>query len=277
MRRLAREKMLLAGLTILGALLLLAVLGPFVVDTQGANVGADLPRQYPSAQHLLGTDTQGRDVATTLVLATPQTLRIGLLAGVIGLGVGVLLGLSAGYFGGLTDTLVRIASDVMMTIPGIAVMVLVATHVRTMTVPLMAVIVASLSWMRATRAMRAQTLTLRERSYILVARLSDAGGLAMIVGEVLPNLLPYIVASFVTAVSQAVLASIGLEALGLGPQNDLTLGMMIYWAQYYGAILRGMWWWWAPPVAMIALVFIGLMLTSAGLDRIVNVRLRTGG
>jgi peptide/nickel transport system permease protein len=125
--------------------------------------------------------------------------------------------------------------------------------------------------------MRAQTLTLRERSYILVARLSGAGGLAVIIGEILPNLLPYIAASFVTAVSQAVLASIGLEALGLGPQNDLTLGMMIYWAQYYGAILRGMWWWWAPPVAMIALIFVGLMLTSAGLDRIVNVRLRTGG
>jgi peptide/nickel transport system permease protein len=277
MRQLAREKMLLAGIFLLGALLLLAVLGPLVIDTHNADVGAGLPRQHPSTQHLLGTDTQGRDVATTLVLATPQTLRIGLLAGVIGLGVGVLFGLSAGYFGGLTDTLVRLASDVMMTIPGIAVMVLVATHVRTMTVPLMAVIVASLSWMRATRAMRAQTLTLRERSYILVARLSGANGLAVIIGEVLPNLLPYIAASFVTAVSQAVLASIGLEALGLGPQNDLTLGMMIYWAQYYGAILRGMWWWWAPPVAMIALIFIGLMLTSAGLDRIVNARLRTGG
>ena len=277
MKRLAREKMLLAGLAILGALLLLALLGPLVVGTEGGNVGADLPRQYPSVQHVLGTDTQGRDVAITLVLATPQTLRIGLLAGVIGLGVGVLLGLSAGYFGGVIDTLIRLASDVMMTIPGIAVMVLVATHVRTMTVPLMAIIVASLSWMRATRAMRAQTLTLRERSYILVARLSGAGGLAVIIGEVLPNLLPYIAASFVTAVSQAVLASIGLEALGLGPQNDLTLGMMIYWAQYYGAILRGMWWWWAPPVATIALIFIGLMLTSAGLDRIVNVRLRTGG
>jgi peptide/nickel transport system permease protein len=277
MRRLAREKMLLAGLLILGALLLLSVLGPFVIDPHAADVGADLPRQHPSMQHFLGTDTQGRDVAVNLMLATPQTLRIGLLAGVIGLGVGVLLGLSAGYFGGLTDTLVRLASDVMMTIPGIAVMVLVATHVRTMTVPLMAVIVASLSWMRATRAMRAQTLTLRERSYILVARLSGAGGLAVIAGEILPNLLPYVAASFVTAVSQAVLASIGLEALGLGPQNDLTLGMMIYWAQYYGAILRGMWWWWAPPVAMIALIFVGLMLTSMGLDRIVNVRLRSRG
>ncbi len=71
MRRLLREKMLLAGLFLLGALLLLAILGPFIIDPHQADVGAGLPRQYPSAQHFLGTDTQGRDVATTLVLATP--------------------------------------------------------------------------------------------------------------------------------------------------------------------------------------------------------------
>ena len=70
------------------------------------------------------------------------------------------------------------------------------------------------------------------------------------------------------------LATIGLEALGLGPQNELTLGMMIFWAQSYGAILRGLWWWWAPPVAMMALIFIALLLTSTGMDRMVNKRLR---
>ena len=93
--------------------------------------------------------------------------------------------------------------------------------------------------------------------------------------EVLPNLLPYLAASFVTAVSRAILATIGLEALGLGPQNELTLGMMIYWSQFYSAILRGLWWWWVPPVVVIALVFIALLLTSAGLDRVVTARLRT--
>ena len=90
----------------------------------------------------------------------------------------------------------------------------------------------------------------------------------------LPNLLPYIAASFVTAVSQAILATIGLEALGLGPQNELTLGMMIYWAQYYGAILRGLWWWWSRPIAVIVIIFVGLLLTSAGMDELVNTRLR---
>jgi peptide/nickel transport system permease protein len=115
---------------------------------------------------------------------------------------------------------------------------------------------------------------MRERPYIDIARLNGIGGLRLVLSEILPNLLPYIAASFVTAVSSAMLATIGLEALGLGPQNELTLGMMIYWAQYYGAILRNMWWWWTPPVLMLATIFIGLLMTSAGMDRLVNARLR---
>ena len=208
------------------------------------------------------------------MLATPQTLKIGFFAGVIGLGIGAVLGLLAGYFRGWVDTLIRTFADVIMTIPGIAVLVLVATNVRSMSVVLMAVIVAGLAWMYPTRTIRAQTLSMRERPYIDIARLNGIGGLELVFTEIFPNLLPYIAASFVTAVSSAILATIGLEALGLGPQNELTLGMMIFWAQYYGAIMRGIWWWWSPPVIMMALIFIGLLMTSTGMDRLVNKRLR---
>jgi peptide/nickel transport system permease protein len=130
--------------------------------------------------------------------------------------------------------------------------------------------------MIAARTIRAQTLSLRERGYVNVARLNGVGATRLVFVEMLPNLLPYIAASFVLTVAQAMLATIGLEALGLGPQNDLTLGMTIFWAQFYGAIIRGMWWWWAPPIAAIALIFIGLLLTAAGMDRFVNKRIRIG-
>ena len=90
-------------------------------------------------------------------------------------------------------------------------------------------------------------------------------------------ILPYVAASFVIAVAGAMLATVGLEALGLGPQNELTLGMMIYWAQYSGAILRGMWWWWVPPVVALALIFVALLAASTGMDRLVNARLRVEG
>lgn len=274
LRLLGKEPLLTAGVGLLVLIALFALLGPLVVNVDLAQIGAAVPRQRPNAQYLLGTDVQGRDILAALVLATPQTLKIGFFAGIMGLGLGTTLGLLAGYFRGWTDTVIRTIADVMMTIPGIAVLVLVATNVRSMTVALMAVIVAGLAWMYPTRTIRAQTLSMRERPYVDIARLNGVGGMQLVFTEIFPNLLPYIAASFVTAVSSAMLATIGLEALGLGPQNELTLGMMIFWAQYYGAILRNLWWWWVPPVAMMALIFIGLLMTSTGMDRLVNRRLR---
>ena len=272
--RLLRNPPLAFGLLILALLCLTAAIGPFVTDAALARVGATLPRQPPSAAHWLGTDSQGRDMVTVLMLAMPQTLKIGLVAGLISLSVGVALGLISGFAGGVADTVIRLASDVMMTIPGIAILVLVAANVREMTVAIMAVIVASLSWMVTTRTIRAQTLSLRERGYVQIARLNGSSTARLVFVEILPNLLPFIAASFVIAVSNAMLATIGLEALGLGPQKELTLGTTIYWAQFYGAILRGMWWWWAPPVLIIICLFMALFMIAAGLDQIANPRAR---
>jgi peptide/nickel transport system permease protein len=270
----ARDPLLAVGLALLLLVGLVAVVGPWLIDPAQARVGAAAPGQPPSAARPLGTDVQGRDVLAVLVLATPQTLKIGLIAGALGLGIGTLLGLLSGYFSGPVDGVIRTAADVLTTVPGIAVLVVVATYVRTMSVELMALIVASLAWIYPTRAIRAQTLSLRERAWVQVARLNGVGGLELVAREILPNLLPYLAASFVAAVSHAMLATIGLEALGLGPQNSFTLGMMIYWSQFYGAVLRGIWWWWVPPITLIVLVFLGLLLTSAGLDRLANARLR---
>ena len=262
------------GLLIIVAILVFAYLGPLFTDPERAQVGAFKPKQSPSREHLLGTDTQGRDVLSALTFATPQTLNIGLIAGTVGIGIGVVLGLLSGYLGGTVDTIIRVGTDVFVTIPAIAILVVVATNVRTVNVAIMALIIASLAWRLPTRTIRAQTLSLRERAYVHVAKLNGVGDLELIATEVMPNLLPYIAASFVATVSWAILATIGLEALGLGPQNEYTLGMMIYWAQFYGAILRGFWWWWAPPIVVIVLIFVGLFFTSAGLDQLVNTKLR---
>lgn len=272
---LRREPLLPIGLALLFVLATLSLAAPLFVDPALAAIGSIPPRRPPSAAHWLGSDTQGRDVLASLLAATPQTLKIGLLAGLIGLGAGGLLGLLAGWFRGATDAIIRTACDVVMTIPAIAVLVLVGTSVRSMTVELMALVVALLSWMVPARAVRAQVLSLRERPWIDVARLNGMSGLHIIFADLLPNLAPYLAASFVIAVSTAMLATVGLEALGLGPQNELTLGMMIYWAQYSGAILRGMWWWWVPPVVALALIFIALLAISLGMDRLVNARLRS--
>jgi len=121
---------------------------------------------------------------------------------------------------------------------------------------------------------RSQVLTMRERAYVQVARRSGMNTPEILVRELLPNLFPFLAASFVSAVFGAILFSIGLEALGLGPQNEPTLGMTIYWSIRFNALLRGMWWWWVPPIALLATLFFGLLLLTIGLDEIANPRLR---
>jgi peptide/nickel transport system permease protein len=96
----------------------------------------------------------------------------------------------------------------------------------------------------------------------------------VIVNELLPNLLPYLGASLVGSVSDAILASIGLEVLRLGPFEAPMLGMTIYWVNYNAAIINT-WWWWVPPIVVIAVLFIGLFLVAVGLDEIANPRVRS--
>jgi peptide/nickel transport system permease protein len=263
------------GMILLGGLLLIWLIGYFTVDLSKANPLSAMPDLQPSPEYPLGTDTAGRQLHAVLIAGVPKTLQIGLIAGTVGLVVGTILGFVAGYFGGPIDTVIRGAADVGLTVPALAVLVVVDSVLTSLLTPItMALIIASLAWMYPTRTIRSQVLTLRERPFVEVARLSGSNHLEIIFKELLPNLLPYLAASFVGAVSAAVLAAIGLEALGLGPQTEPTLGMTIFWSIYYGALLRGMWWWWAPPVVIIILMFVGLFLISAGLDEIANPRLR---
>jgi peptide/nickel transport system permease protein len=210
-----------------------------------------------------------------MIVGTPLTVRIGVIAGVIGTGIGTILAFTAGYYGGLVDTLIRTIVDIGLTIPSLVVLIIIALSVKgNMSVNQVALVVASTAWLWPTRSMRSQVLSMRERTYVHVARLSGMSAPEIIVREMIPNLTPFIAASLVNSISQAVLASIGLEALGLGAIDVPTIGMTIYWAIYNSALLQGLWWVWVPAIVVMVALFIGLFLVSAGLDRWANPRLR---
>jgi peptide/nickel transport system permease protein len=120
---------------------------------------------------------------------------------------------------------------------------------------------------------RSQVLSIRTRGYVRMAKLSGIGDLRIIFTELLPNLIPLITAAAVNAVAVSILASIGLEVLGLGGQNQ-TLGTTIYFAIYYAAMWRSLWWWWLSPVLVLVAIFLGLFLISTALDEVANPRLR---
>ncbi|MEZ4562413.1 MAG: ABC transporter permease [Thermomicrobiales bacterium] len=270
-----RNPALGVGIFLLLALLLFVIIGHLTVDTSQYRPLSVRPLQPPSWELPFGSDKQGRNLYAVMVLGTPLTLRIGLLAGVIGLAIGTILAFISGYYGGIPDAIIRLVVDVGLTIPGLLVLIIIAMRVRGgLTVDQMALVVGLLAWLYPTRTIRSQVLTMKQRGYVQIARLSGMSNPEVIVKELLPNLLPYLGASLVGSVSAAILASIGLEVLGLGPFESPTLGMTIYWVNYNAAIINGWYWWWVPPILVIAILFIGLFTIAVGMDEVANPRVR---
>jgi peptide/nickel transport system permease protein len=272
---LRRNVSLVVGLVFLGILAVFIVAGALMVDTGNAQPLSAPALQPPSWDYPFGTDRNGRDLLAVMVAGTPLTLRIGFIAGFIGVGVGTVLAFTAAYYRGRVDTVIRSIADIGLTVPQLLVLIVIAVSLRgSLTVNQMAIIIASLAWLSPTRTIRSQVLTLRERGYVEIARLNGMSGPEIIFRELMPNLLPYLAATLVSSVSAAILASVGLEVLGLGPVEAPTLGMTLYWVNFNAAIINGWWWWWTAPLVVIVMVFLGLFFLTTGLDEIANPRLR---
>src|SRR5262245_56103497 len=274
-RYILRNRRLLFGLILLALILVFAGGGRLVWDVSQAAPLSGRPNRQPSWEHPLGTDRQARDLLAVMIVGTPKTIYIGFLAGLIGVTIGTILALTAAYFGGWVDAVIRSIVDIGLTIPTLLVLIMLAVGLHaSLTINQMALVVASLAWLYPTRTIRAQVLTIRERAYIQIARLSGARPLQVIFAEIMPNLLPYLAATFVGSVSAAVLVAVGLEVIGLGSLDSITLGTTLYWVQYYAALLHGLWWWFLPPVIIIIVLFVGLFSVAAGLDELANPRTR---
>ena len=269
-----RNPMLPVGVVLLLGLVLFTGVGRLVVDTSKSGPISAPPYQAPSREYPFGTDKVGRDLLAAMIVGTPLTMMVGLMAGVLGVGIGTVVAFVGAYYGGTLDAVIRLIVDVGLTIPNIMILILVAITVRGISVFEMALVVASTAWLWPTRTIRAQVLSLKERPYVEVARMSGQSGLEIVLKELVPNLIPFIVASLVTTTASAILASVGLEALGLGPAEIPTLGKTIHWVIMYAAVLKGYWWWWVAPVVAIILIFEGLFLATMGMDELSNPRLR---
>lgn len=276
LRYLRRNPQLGIGLGILLFFVLFSLIGSFYINTKSAYPLGAAAGKPPSWDYPFGTDGQGRDLFAVTVRGVWETLRIGLIAGAIGLGFGSFVGFTSAFFGGWYDVVVRWVVDVLLTVPSLLILIVIASSIdnKSFTLTSMALVIALTAWMGPARTIRAQVLTLRERSYVMMARLNGMGSWGIIFRELFPNLLPYLGASLVGAVTGAIFASVALPALGLGPLRDPTIGVTIYWAMNQNALLRGMWWWLMMPIVTIILMFVMLFMISVGLDELANPRVR---
>jgi peptide/nickel transport system permease protein len=207
-----------------------------------------------------------------------MTLQIGAIAGAIGIGIGTILGFVSGYYAGsVFDNIITSIVDVVLTMPPFLILILIAsslTDPNEMEVMEMGLIVSVTAWAFPTRAIRAQVMSMRQRPFVMMAQLSGMGGPEIILKELMPNLLPYLVMSLANSVYGGVMGSLGLQGLGIGDRRQPFLGMTIYWLNYYSAFLRSMWWWILEPVGVIILLLTSLTLISFGLDEVANPRVR---
>jgi peptide/nickel transport system permease protein len=275
-RYLRRNKGLAIGALILLALTLFTVIGLFVVNPKHAYPLAAALKQPPSLKYPFGTDFFGRNLLVAMVIGMWQTALIGLLAGGIGTLVGVVLGFTSAYFGGWIDSTIRTVCQILTPIPVLLIQVVIAGSLdkRDVTIYTMALIVALLAWMGPTLVVRAQVMTMKERQFVSVAKLSGVSDMGIIFKEILPNLLPFIAASFVGQVFGAVFASFYLAVLGLGPLREPLLGNLIWAAQSQGAFFNGWWWWPLIPAFAMILILGALALVNMGLDELANPRVR---
>jgi len=276
LRYLRRNWSLGIGLLILFFLVAFTVIGFLTIDPKHAYPLAAPPRRPPGWPYLFGTDFFGRDLLAAMVVGMWQTALIGLIAGGIGTGVGVVLGFVSAYFGGWTDRVIKSVCQILTPIPALLIQVVAASSLdkRDVTFLTMALIVAALAWMWATLVIRAQVLTMKERQYVSVAKLSGVSDFGIIFKEILPNLLPFIAAAFVGQVFAAVFASFYLAVLGLGPLREPLLGNIIWSAQSQGAFFNGWWWWPMEPAVAMILILGSLALINMGLDELANPRVR---
>ncbi len=255
--------------------LLMAFVGPIFIPEPKVNVQAR--SQPPSAEYLLGTDNQGKDIATQIVHGARPVITVALLTGILTTLVAITLGALAAFLGGLFDRVVNSAANFVLTIPYLVAMTVLASFIRLNSPITQALILTLWSWPVLMRTVRAQVLSLREREYVEAAVALNLGTPHIIFREILPNMASYIAISMILAMTSAIYAQIALITLGLVPLSDLNWGKMIFSARTTGAIyIADTIWFILAPVLAIALFQWSLVTLARSIEDVFNPRLRSG-
>ena len=267
-----RSRRVTIGVLIFCALVIFSLIG--AVAPGNPRDPTPMAYQPPSLQNIFGTDALGRDVFAQTLQGAWYSLKIGVIAGFISTLIGVAIGGLGGYFGGVIDEATSASTNVIMTIPTLALLFVIASYMKIRSEWFIILLISIMSWAWTARAIRVQVLTLKTREFIDIAKESGLSKIRILVFEVLPNMLAYIVMSFATLVGGSIIAEASLAAIGLGPSAVISLGIMLRWAISFQAASTGVWWWILPPGILITLYSLSLLLIKDGLDEIFNPRTR---
>jgi peptide/nickel transport system permease protein len=263
-----------AGVAGIVFIVMMAALAP-LITFYGPTAISGKSLESPGPSHILGTDELGMDIWSQICHGARMSLVIGLAVALIsGLGGG-MLGILAGYVGGIWDNLLLRAIDITLALPNFPLLIVIAAFLGPSIVNVILVLVL-FSWAKPARIARSQTLTMKKQKYVISAKLHGAGPTYIIRKHLLPEILPLIFVSIVNLSSYAIVAESGLAFLGLGDPTSKSWGMMLYYSTHFRSIYFTPYWqWWVIP-PLVALIFLLLCLAFIGrdLERVVDPKLR---
>lgn len=266
-----------AGIVILGFFLLVAIFGPVFAPYNPSEMGVGLPAAPPSPDHWLGTTRVGQDIFSQMLYGTRASILVGFGVGVFATLVALFIGMTAGYIGGWTDEILMLVTNIFLTLPALPLIIVISTYAAAFNLHGLAVIIGVLSftgWAFGARVKRSQTLSLRNKDFVMAAKVVGEPWSRIVFVEIMPNMLSLIVSQFIFTSIFAVLGEASLEYLGLGDINQVTWGTILYWAQNNAALITDEWYWFLPPGLAIGVFSLGLALVNYAIDEMTNPRLR---
>jgi peptide/nickel transport system permease protein len=269
-----KNKKVLLGLSIILVFLLLGVFGPLIDHNKPFAYLNPAGASAPSAKYWFGTTFFGEDVFSQFVRGLQATFLVGLLGGGIGTLIGMLIGFIAGYSGGIVDEILNAFTNIVLVIPTLAVLLIIATYLQVRSVVTESLFIGFTAWPWAARAIRAQTFSLRTMDFVDLSRMTGMKSLKIIVTDIAPNMMSYLVMTFILQFGGAILNAATLDFIGLGPTNTISLGLMMQYSVLWGALQLGSWWWFIPPGLAITTIVGALYGMNVGLDELFNPKLR---
>jgi len=263
------------GLAIIAVFTLTALLGPWFSTT----VLGMTPQQVdyvhlngspPSAEHWLGTTSQGQDVLSWMLHGTRTSMLVGFASAVIGTVLTVVIGAWAGFSGGLVDRFLNGTILVFGNFPTFALLFIVAAAFQNANWLLVSIVIGGIEWAGGARQIRAQTMSLRGRDFTTALRTVGESRARIILVEVMPHLLGVISPMFLGLIAAGVNQQAALAFLGIGNPSEPSWGLMINWAMTQNALFRGLWWWFVPPGLALCLIGFATTMVNFGLDEITN-------
>jgi peptide/nickel transport system permease protein len=271
---LARNPKARVGFGVVGSMVLFGLLAPLIANSHPMDFSLLDARQAPSLHHLFGTTDQGVDVFSLVSWGARRSLLLGAAAAAIATVLATTVGILSAYAGGLVDDALSLVTNVFFIIPAIPLLVDITAFLHTRGMLVMILVLALTLWAFEARILRGQALTLKNRDFILAAKVAGESTRRIVFGELMPNMVSRIAAGFVLVFYIAILVDAGLEFLGLGDMAKPSWGVALYWATVNSSVLQGEWWSFVFPGLAIGVTVLGLTLILAGIDEVSNPRLR---